>query len=129
MLALDTNVLLRYLTQDDPSQSAVATEFLENRLSARNPGFVSLVVLCEMAWTLRRTYKLSPFQISDIVGRLLAYGQLVIDQRDVVVAALDEKDSDLPDAIIHHLGLQRGCSETVTFDARFAMADRVQRLG
>ena len=54
MIGLDTNVLVRYLAQDDPAQSARATEIIERRLSDENPGFVSVVAMAEMVWVLQR---------------------------------------------------------------------------
>ena len=54
MIGLDTNVLLRYLVQDDPAQSPKATEVIERRLSMENTGFVSLVCILEIVWILGR---------------------------------------------------------------------------
>ena len=56
MIGLDTNILVRYLTGDDPIQSAKAREVFEQRLSARNPGFVSVVAMVETVWVLDRAY-------------------------------------------------------------------------
>jgi predicted nucleic-acid-binding protein len=50
MIGLDTNVLVRYLAQDDVQQSALATHLIEQKLSASLPGFISLVVLVELCW-------------------------------------------------------------------------------
>ena len=59
MVGLDTNVLLRYLVQDDPAQSRRATEIVERRLTRRDPGFVSLVSILEIVWVLGTLYKRS----------------------------------------------------------------------
>jgi len=56
MTGLDTNVLVRYLAQDDARQSAIATRWIEEELSPSQPGFVSLVVLVEVCWVLQRLY-------------------------------------------------------------------------
>ena len=56
MIGLDTNILVRYLTQDDPIQSPKATEIIEQRLSEENPGFVSIVAIVEMVWVLDRAF-------------------------------------------------------------------------
>ena len=129
MRTLDTNVLLRYIVQDDERQAAIACDLIETQLSDQHPGFVPLIVICEAAWTLRRTYRLSNADVRELVGSLLAARQLVVDERDVVVAALREDVPDLADAIIHHLGLARGCSGTVTFDAEFGTIEGVELLG
>jgi predicted nucleic-acid-binding protein len=52
MIGLDTNVVLRYLVQDDPAQSPKATEIVERRLTKEDPGFVSLVCILEIVWVL-----------------------------------------------------------------------------
>lgn len=56
MTGLDTNVLVRYIVQDDPKQSKLATECIEQRCTSESPGFVNLVVLCELTWVLARGY-------------------------------------------------------------------------
>ena len=56
MIGLDTNVLVRYLTQDDPVQSAQANAFVERQLSSAEPGIIGHGVLCEVGWVLSRAY-------------------------------------------------------------------------
>ena len=56
MIGLDTNVLVRYLTQDDPVQSAQANAFIERELSPAEPGIIGHIVLCEVGWVLSRAY-------------------------------------------------------------------------
>jgi predicted nucleic-acid-binding protein len=50
MIGLDTNILVRYFTQDDPIQSAKAEEIIENQLSEKKPAYLSLVVIAEIVW-------------------------------------------------------------------------------
>jgi predicted nucleic-acid-binding protein len=64
MIGLDTNILIRYITQDDPVQATIATEMLERRLTAKNPGFVSVVAMVETVWVLDRAYGLTPQEIA-----------------------------------------------------------------
>ena len=59
MTGLDTDVLVRYLAQDDPKQAALATRLIEKELSAAAPGFITLVVLVEVCWVLKRLYSAS----------------------------------------------------------------------
>ena len=56
MIGLDTNVVVRYLTQDDAVQSAKAIELFERGLSEEQPGFVSVVAMVETAWVLELVY-------------------------------------------------------------------------
>jgi len=59
MIGLDTNVVVRYLVQDDPVQSARAADLIEQQLTERNPGFLCIVALAELAWALERAYRIS----------------------------------------------------------------------
>ena len=56
MIGLDTNVLVRYLTQDDPQQSARANNLIETQCTKNEPGWIALIVLCELVWVLRGAY-------------------------------------------------------------------------
>ena len=59
MIGLDTNILVRYLAQDDALQSPIATQIIESQLTEANPGFVSVVVMVEIVWVLDRAYGLA----------------------------------------------------------------------
>lgn len=128
MRALDTNILVRFLTADDPEQARVAKVLLTETLTAAHPGFVSVVVLCETAWTLERFYDLGQRQIRDALLGLLTAPQLVFGDEAAVRAALDG-ELGLADLLIHELGRRAGCAETVTFDRRFARLPGVRLLG
>jgi predicted nucleic-acid-binding protein len=118
MIGLDTNVLVRYFAQDDPIQSPRATELIEHRLTAANPGFISTVVIAEIVWVLERAYKLPAVDIATIVERLLQAPTLVIDNESEVFTALAalQEGHGFADALIGALGTKAGCSATLTFD-------------
>lgn len=119
MIGLDTNVLVRYLTQDDPEQAAHATRIIERELSDDNPGFVGLVVLVETIWVLRRLYKASGEEVRSTITDLLGSRRIVIENRRVVARALakcEESAGDFADAIIAAGALDAGCSKIVSFD-------------
>jgi len=121
MIGLDTNVLVRYLAQDDPAQSARATEIIERRLSDENPGFVSVVAMAETVWVLDRAYGLSDEDIVAAIGRTLQADVLVVESEQEVFAAmvaLEEGRGSFADALIGALGARAGCSVTLTFDRR-----------
>jgi predicted nucleic-acid-binding protein len=123
MIGLDTNVLLRYLVQDDPTQSPKASEVIERRLSKENPGFVSLVCVLEIVWILGSLYKRSREQIADHVEMLLAADTLEVQNEQEVyqaVVALKNGSGTFQDALIGALGTWRGCSATLTFDQNAA---------
>jgi predicted nucleic-acid-binding protein len=123
MIGLDTNILVRYLTQDDPGQSPRATELIERRLTEDNPGFISVVAMTETVWVLERAYRLSNVRIAEVIERLLQTSVLVIENEAEVFAAmtvLQEGSGSFADALIGELGDRAGCSVTLTFDQKAA---------
>ncbi len=90
MIGLDTNVLVRYLAQDDPAQSPQATAFIEHRLSEQNPGFVSVVAMVETAWVLERAYRMPHRDIADAIEAMLQADALVIEAEQEVFAAMTQ---------------------------------------
>jgi predicted nucleic-acid-binding protein len=121
MIGVDTNVLVRHLAQDDPAQSAKATELIERRLGAENPGFVSVVVMAELAWVLERSYGLPNHEIAIAIERILQTTSLLVEsEREVFDAfiALKEGRGSFGDALIAALGAKAGCTHTLTFDRR-----------
>ena len=87
MIGLDTNVVVRYLAQDDPVQSPKATELIERRLRAENPGFVSIVAMAETAWVLERIYGLRGEELAAAIERMLQVDVLVLESEQEVFAA------------------------------------------
>ena len=121
MIGLDTNIVVRYLTQDDPVQSAKATEILECRLSPKNPGFVSVVAIVETVWVLDRAYGLTAQEIARAVERLLQVEVLTIENEQEVftaMVALKQGRGSFADALIAELGVRAGCTRTLTFDQK-----------
>jgi predicted nucleic-acid-binding protein len=121
MIGLDTNVLVRYLAQDDPVQSAKASELIERRLSAEDPGFISVVAMAETVWVLERAYGLSSSEIAAAIERALQIDVLAVESEQEVftaMIALKEGRGSFADALIGALGVKAGCSRTLTFDRK-----------
>ncbi len=121
MIGLDTNILVRYLTQDDPIQSPKAREIIERRLSAESPGFVSIVAMVETVWVLERAYGLTPLEVVGAVERMLQTDVLVVEHEQEVftaMIALQDGRGSFADAVIAALGTRMGCSCTLTFDRK-----------
>ena len=119
MIGLDTNVLLRYLAQDDPQRSPRATEIIERRLTEQEPGFVSLVTILEVVWVLKSLFKRSRPEIANDVELLLAADTLEVQNGQEVYLALVSLRNGVgtfEDALIGSLSTWRGCSATFTFD-------------
>lgn len=121
MIGLDTNVLVRYLAQDDPTQSRKATELIEQRLTEENPGFVSVVVMAETVWVLERAYGLTEEDIAAAIERTLQADVLVIESEQelfTAMIALKEGRGSFADALIGALSVKAGYTRTVTFDRK-----------
>ena len=121
MIGLDTNILVRFLTQDDPIQSPRATEIIERRLTEENPGFVSIVAMVETVWVLDRAYRLAANEIAAAVERMLQTDVLVVENEQEVFSAmiaLKQGQGSFAHAVIAALGMRAGCSCTLTFDQK-----------
>lgn len=122
MIGLDTNVLARYLAQDDVRQSAAATRLIEKELSIASPGFVSLVVVAELCWVLHRLYSATMDELVTMLEDLLRTPQFQIEQREIVQAAIQRfkqnssRKSGVTDALIAQIAVSAGCTHTVSFD-------------
>ena len=126
MLALDTNVLVRYLAQDDARQSAAATRLIEQRLGPAERGFIGLVALLETVWVMESRYGADAALVSDILADLLDVAALEVQDAGAVRAALQRYRKggvDLHDCLIVSLAELRK-ARVVTFDAKAA-----RRLG
>ena len=124
MIGLDTNVLVRYITQDDAKQVAKATKLIES-FTADEPGFVSLVAVVELVRVLSSSYELDRGQISQALEVLLRSKQLMVDQAEHVVRALrvySVGNADFSDCLIERTAAAAGCAQTMTFDVAASKA-------
>jgi predicted nucleic-acid-binding protein len=122
VIGLDTNILVRYLVEDDPEQTRLADRLIDS-LTAADPGWVGLTALAEAVWVLTRTYRLNCRRIVPILESLLASREIVIEQSELVHQALRlylSGKADFPDCLIALSAQAAGCSRTVTFDRRAA---------
>lgn len=129
MIGLDTNVIVRYLVQDDPGQSEAASAGIDE-LTETDPGYLSLVTIVELHWVLRRAYKLSAVRCAELLEGLLEAREIRVDEEDVVRAALvaARGGPDFADAVIAELGRAAGCRHTVTFDRQAARGGAMRVL-
>lgn len=131
MIGLDTNILVRLLTADDPIQTQQAAVFLHDRCSPEAPGFVNCVVIVELVWALQSIYGYSRANILLAMETLLANGSLAFESREQVHAALlayKTTNCDLVDALIGAINRARGCEATATFDRKAAKLDGFVRV-
>ena len=130
MIGLDTNILVRFLVQDDPAQSAAARSLL-TRCSTKEPGFIGREVLVELVWVLERAYGQSAAKISSTLMGLLEAEELVLeDSEDVATAAMAYGSgiADFADHMIAEAAIREGCDTLYTFDRKAARHNAVTLL-
>ena len=121
MIGLDTNVLARYVLDDDPIWSPIVTAFLDTELSADRPGYINPVTLAELVWTLRRRSDYDRVRIATLIEYLLTSDSLVIGEAEAVARALTSfraGGAGFADYLIAELNEQVGASPTVTIDRK-----------
>jgi predicted nucleic-acid-binding protein len=129
MIGIDTNILVRYLVDDDSAQRKKAAQFLKT-LSPSDKGYICLVTFVETIWVLKSVYHIKQEQIVEQLLVLLEAPQLSFQNREALISVLssDLSKADIADAIINRLSLTAGCSETKTFDKKAARLDGMTLL-
>lgn len=119
MIAVDTNVLARFLVEDDPDQLQRAKAFFQKAIQAKDACSVSDVVLCELVWVLERTYKFKRSEIHDVLRRLLRAQHLTFSFSDRISHVLEAYQSGrggFADYMIREYARELGCEAVATFD-------------
>jgi predicted nucleic-acid-binding protein len=119
MRGLDTNVLLRHVVGDDPADTPVAREAVYRAEETGEKLLVTVPVLCELMWTLERSYRLPRRQLGEIVATLLGSHVFVVEERAAARRALRDFEhgrAGFIDYLVGQIALDRGCSTTLTFD-------------
>jgi predicted nucleic-acid-binding protein len=117
MIGLDSNVLVRLITRDDLVQTAAAQGLVEG---AGDDGmFVSLVVLAEIAWVLRKAYRYEAAMVLSAIERVLDGREFLVERQALAKTALADARAagcGYADALIALLAVESGASVTLTFD-------------
>lgn len=132
MTGLDTNVLVRYITRDDPEQYRAAKSFLESNCTQEEPGYVNVIVLCELARVLTSVYDTTEKELEEVLDQFLRTRQLQIERRDQVRLALEQyrrSTAGFPDCLLGQLNQHEGCKETVTFHRDASDMEGWRKLG
>lgn len=119
MKGLDTNVLVRYLTEDDPRQAAAAVKEIEGAGKKGEKLIVQPLVLCELAWVLESAYDVGKQDLLDVFDRILRTAQFEIPGKDLVWRSLADYRAgrgDFSDHLLGRLNEDEGASVTITFD-------------
>jgi predicted nucleic-acid-binding protein len=119
MKALDTNILARFLRDDDAAQSRRATQYIQAAIYSGEPLYLNQIVLCELSWILTSVYEHSKEDIVALIGSILLTGQFRLEDKPLIEAALEDYKStkaDFADCLIGRRNHAAGCDSTLTFD-------------
>lgn len=123
MIGLDTNVVIRYLMQDDKKQFARAEQLISSAIKHKTMLHITLVVLCEVVWVLNYHYDLTRGDINKFLDTLLHAEQIEVEDRQAALSAFHEYQSsnaDFADCLIGLTNQSLGCTTTYTFDKKVA---------
>ena len=131
MPGIDTNVLVRYLVNDEPEQAEAARVLLEG-LTPDNPGFICREVLVEMVWVLGRAYQFSRSQIAFVLDQLGSTDGLIVEAGDDVAHAATSYSmggADFSDLMILAAAERAGYRPLYTFDRALGRVDGAALMG
>jgi predicted nucleic-acid-binding protein len=131
MIGLDTNVLVRYITQDDNKQAALVNSLIES-LDDASPGFVTLVTVVELSWVLESAYNFTRQQFAEVMQTLMTVDTIKLDRAAVVASAVRVyagSKADFSDCLIERLSASAGCEQTMTFDKAAAKMTGMVLIG
>jgi predicted nucleic-acid-binding protein len=119
VIALDTNVLVRFLIEDDARQSAAAAALVDRAVQSEEALYISAIVLCETVRVLTSSYRVPRLDIVKTLQDLLRAKHLTFENREQLARAVDAFATgrgDLADYLIREEALAAGCSSVATFD-------------
>jgi predicted nucleic-acid-binding protein len=119
MIALDTNILVRFLVNDEPKQGKKARDLVSQLDDAESRADVSDIVLCEIVWVLGSCYGFDRVQIALALKKLVGARQLRFDANDQILRAISDYESskgDFADYLIREHAIAAGCDSVMTFD-------------
>ncbi len=117
MLAIDTNIIVRYLTNDHPKQSPRARDLVNGQAV-----FIPVTVILELEWVLRSAYGYQPVDVVRAIRLFAGLPTVTVEDEAIVATALDlsERGMDFADAL--HLAKAARCDAMASFDRRFVKA-------
>lgn len=125
MIGIDTNILVRYLTQDDQSQAEIVEQIFNQYATSPNSIFINNIVICELIWVLERGYKYGKQVICDAIKQILSTKEFVFENQELLWLALNQYTQnklDFSDALIGEMNKKAGRMITLTFDQSAALA-------
>ena len=131
MKAVDTNILMRFLVNDDPAQAQQVRQLFSAAEQQRETYSVPLLVVLESIWVLESAYQVGRNELIEVFSDLLLLPVLEFEQREAVQAMLQAARNDpldLPDLLIAKSALRSGCECIFTFDKKAARSDAFELL-
>lgn len=131
MIGLDTNVLVRYIVQDDPLQAALAASFIESHCTADMPGFIGNIVRVELVWVLDRGYRYDKKSVLGVLKQVAVTSELRLENSALVWQAIRDYENGtagFADCLLAAVNQQHGCNVTYTFDQRAAKSNKFMLL-
>ena len=122
MIGLDTNILVRFVAQDDAVNSPRANAIMKS-LSVEEPGWIAVTAIAEFAWVMTRTFRIARKDVYSLLDRLLTRPDVVVEQSDLVHKAANlflRGNAEFTDYLVACTGQAAGCTHTVTFDRKAA---------
>jgi predicted nucleic-acid-binding protein len=119
MIGLDTNILVRYLTQDDPEQTKKVNLEIAALTAQGISFYITSIVMCELVWVLESAYEYSREEIATALDKILQTQQFRFENKTLMLSALTDYRAgkgDFSDYLAGQTGKQAGCTETLTFD-------------
>lgn len=120
MIGLDTNVLVRFIAQDDVKQSSRASQLMSS-LTTDNPGFISQVSLVELVWVMQSCYKATKSEVVAILETLFSTRELLVENAETAIQALNvfaKSKADFSHCLIERSAHKAGCDHCVSFDSK-----------
>jgi predicted nucleic-acid-binding protein len=122
MIGLDTNILVRFIAQDDPINSPKANSIMRS-LSVEEPGWIAVSAMAEFAWVMNRKFRVSRPDVYAMLNMFLTWPEIVVEQADLVRYAANlfhNGGAEFTDYLVACSGRNAGCSHTLTFDRKAA---------
>jgi predicted nucleic-acid-binding protein len=132
MIGIDTNILVRYFTQDNLEQAKIVEQIIDTHATAPNSLFINNIVMCELIWVLDRGYKYSKEEISKVIKQMLSTEEFAFENQELLWLALNQYNQntlDFSDALIGEINKEFGCAKTLTFDKGAIKANNFKFAG
>ena len=119
MIGVDTNILVRYFTQDDAEQAKIVEQIIDTHATSAHSLFINNIVIVELIWVLERGYKYQKEEIAKLIKQILSTEEFAFENQKLLWLALaqyNQNNLDFSDALIGEINKEACCIETLTFD-------------